>query len=215
MTQPSLHRSFWDYHKVQVAVGAVTRNRRWFMNLKERGAYLDVGCGPNFGPDRINLDYTWRHGIDICCDITRGLPLPDNYVGGVFSEHCIEHITLTQALAVFTEIRRVLMPGRYVRIVVPSLEIYLDCYHAKRPMPYNLDDMIIGPIASPAVSINRIMRSHGHQFIYDYETLKAALETTRFSDVRQRNLGDGADPKLLLDTPNRAVESLYVEARKI
>jgi hypothetical protein len=45
------------------------------------------------GRKNINLDYHWRPGIDICCDITRGLPLPDTYVRGIFSEHCIEHIS--------------------------------------------------------------------------------------------------------------------------
>lgn len=214
MTQLSARRSFWSYHKVQTAIGNLIRGRRAFMNLKQPGAYLDVGAGPNMGPDRINLDYTWRPGIDVCCDITRGLPMPDNYAGGIFSEHCIEHITFKQAMTVFGEMHRVLMPGRYVRIIVPSLEIYLACYRDKRPMPYTTDDEIIGPISTPAVSINRIMRAHGHQFIYDFETMKSALETAGFSEITRRAVNEGTDPKLLLDTPERAVESLYVEARK-
>jgi len=76
-------------------------------------------------PDKINLDHYWRPGLDICCDITRGLPLPDNYAGGIFSEHCIEHITSPQALSVFAEMRRVLMPGRYVRIMFQTSRFIL------------------------------------------------------------------------------------------
>jgi hypothetical protein len=33
-----------------------------------------------------------------------------------------------------------------------------------------------------------------------------------FIEVERRAFGDGADPKLLRDEPDRAVESLYVEA---
>jgi predicted SAM-dependent methyltransferase len=208
----SLQRSFWSYHKVQLAVGALIRGRRSFMNLKQPGSYLDIGCGPNMGHDKINLDYNWRPGLDVCCDITVGLSLPDNYAGGIFSEHCIEHFTLPQALSVFCEMRRVLMPGRYIRIIVPDLAIYLDCYRTGRRMPYTQDDKIIGPLSGSAVSINRIMRAHGHQFIYDYEIMKMALEHSGFINITKRSVNEGADPKLLFDTPERAIESLYVEA---
>src|SRR5579863_5017097 len=93
-TKFSVGRSVWSYSKVQHFTAALIRGRRAFMNLKTEGLILDIGCGPNSNPKNINLDYDWRPGINICCDITRGLPLPDNYVAGIFSEHCIEHISL-------------------------------------------------------------------------------------------------------------------------
>ena len=89
---------------------------------------LDVGCGPNIDNKNLNLDYSWRPGIDICCDIMAGLPLRDEYVGGIFTEHCIEHIPFDAALFVFREFYRVMKPNAYVRIVVPDLEIYLENY---------------------------------------------------------------------------------------
>ena len=71
------------------------------MNRKSTGLILDVGCGPNANTQNINLDYEWRPGIDVCCDITKGLPFQNGYVAGVFTEHCIEHIRFDDALVVF------------------------------------------------------------------------------------------------------------------
>jgi hypothetical protein len=51
-----------------------------------------------------NLDYGWHPGINVCWDITRGLPFPNHYVGGVFTEHCLEHFSLDTALAILGEI---------------------------------------------------------------------------------------------------------------
>lgn len=212
-TSVSFRRSLWSYTKVRRLRSALIRNRRIFMNLKSDGAYLDIGCGPNIRSENINLDYAWQPGIDICCDITRGLPLPDNYVAGIFSEHCIEHISLERALGVFREMHRVLRQGGRVRIVVPDLQIYLSKYELKQSMPYASEDAIEG-IYTPAMSINRIMRAHGHQFIYDYETLRMMLYARGFVEINKREFGDSADRALLLDTPERAIKSLYIEASK-
>jgi hypothetical protein len=64
------------------------------------------------------------------------------------------------------------------------------------------------------MGVNRIMHSHGHQFIYDFETLRLMLGRVGFEEVSKVSFMRGSDDRLLLDTPRRAVESLYVEARK-
>jgi len=206
-------RSIWSYHKVQLAVSALVRDRRAFMDFKESGLCLDIGCGPNMQPQNINLDYIWRPRLDICCDITRGLPFRDNYVAGIFTEHCFEHIGFRETLGILNECRRVMMPDSYIRVIVPDFEIYAKRYAANVAMPYAESDPIEG-IYTPAMSVNRIMYGHGHRFIFDFATMKAVLEHAGFSDVAKCKYGQGANPKLLLDTPDREVESLYVEARK-
>ena len=100
-THFSIHRSLASYGKVRALVSLLIRNRRYFMNRKTEGLYLDVGCGANRSPAKLNLDYDWQPGIDICCDITRGLPLEDCYVRGIFTEHCIEHVSFEAALSIF------------------------------------------------------------------------------------------------------------------
>ena len=217
-THIALNRSIWSYHKVQELVSVLIRGRRAFMHFKTDGLILDVGCGPNAKPSNINLDLGWHPNIDICCDITRGLPLDDLYVGGVYTEHCIEHIPFESALFVFREFYRVMKPGTYVRIAVPDFEIYVDEYIRFRntgeaSMPYASTDPIAG-IYSPVMSINRIFRAHGHQFIYDFATLAAMLRQVGFVEVKKCSFKKGHNERLLLDTPERAFETLYVEAQK-
>ncbi len=218
-TRISFGRSIWSYTKVQKLVAPFIRDRKAFMNPKNPGLILDVGSGSNAHPQNINLDYQWHPGIDICCNITKGLPFPDGYVAGIFTEHCLEHIGFNDALVVFAEFRRIMASGAWLRIVVPNLEIYIDGYDAFRrtgefSMPYWEGDKRADGIYSPAMSINRIFYDHDHRFIYDFATLNLMLEKMDFVEIRQMKFGNSRDVRLLLDSPNREIESLYVEAQK-
>jgi predicted SAM-dependent methyltransferase len=216
-TRVSWRRPIHSYAKVQWLISALIRNRGVFANKKMAGCYLDLGCGPNATPDFCNLDYTWHPGVDVCWDVTRGLPFADHYIGGIFTEHMLEHLPFADALTLLAECRRILRIGGVLRVVVPDGQLYLSEY-AKHVagetahMPYADGDKGAFPIATPIVSLNRIFRDHGHQFIWDYETLRLALLRCGFMNVERRSFGKGADPRLLRDTEGRAVESLYVEA---
>jgi predicted SAM-dependent methyltransferase len=205
---------------IQRNISKLIRNRRLFADIKQPGLYLDVGCGPNAKHSNINLDYHWRPGVDVCWDITKGpLPFANNYVAGIYTEHCLEHISFKACKAVLAEFHRIVQPMGRIRVIVPDLEIYVDRYDlfrssGEQSMPYGEDDPIDGTY-SPAMSINRIFRAHGHQFIYDFYTLKAMLEQVGFADITRHQCGDGGDPALLFDDPKRAVESLYIEASKL
>ena len=149
--------------------------------------------------------------------MTRGLPFPNEYICGIFTEHMLEHIAFPDALALLTDCRRILCVGGTLRIVVPDGQLYLSEY-AKHItggtacMPYGENDGSSTPFVTPIISVNRIFRDHGHQFIWDYETLRFALLRAGFKNVNKCAFGEGADPKLLCDTPQRRVKSLYAEA---
>jgi hypothetical protein len=96
--------------------------------------------------------------------------------------------------------------------VVPDGELYLRGYAVRTALPYAQGDAKDFPIATTMVSVNRIFRDHGHLFIWDFETLATALLKSGFQDVTKAAFGAGRDNKLLIDTPWRKVESLYVEA---
>ena len=216
-TKLNVRRSVLTYSKVQSLVGFCIRNKSIFINRKTQGCYLNIGCGPNIEMDCCNLDYDWRPGVDICWNVTRGIPLSNEYVDGIFTEHMLEHVAFNDALTLLTECRRVLRVGKVLRIVVPDGELYLSEY-AKHiagsvtHMPYAEGDASKFPFVTPIISINRIFRDHGHQFIWDYGTLRLALLHAGFSNVRKCAFGESVDPRLLRDTANRKVESLYVEA---
>lgn len=169
-------------------------------------------------PGYCNLDYDWRPGVDVCWDVTKGLPFPDGHVGGIFTEHMLEHFDHAAACAFLGECYRVMKPKSIIRIVVPDGEIYVDEYVKHRrgessAMPYWEADRT-AHAATPIYSINRIFRSHGHQFIWDAEALGAALKAAGFAAIEKMSFGHGRNPVLVLDAAHRAVESLYVEAAR-
>lgn len=220
----SFRRPLTSYAKVQTWVGAVIRNRRFQLRRPRvaTGTLLNLGCGLNAHPGCINLDYLWHPGVDVCWDVTRGLPFPDGSLSGVFSEHCLEHFPPPAALALLREIRRVLAPGATIRLVVPDGELYLRTYlrqlggESGARFPYQELEACDG-LWTPMLSVNRIFYQDraslfGHRTIFDLQLLAALLDRAGLPGARRRAVGEGADPRLLLDTPGRAPESLYVEA---
>ena len=123
-TKLSLNRSIGDYTKVQLLYGKVIRNGKYQLKKLQYSnkKYLNVGCGPNLSNEFINLDYQWRLGLDLCWDLTTGIPIKDNLLRGIYTEHCLEHITFEQAQNALIDFHRILAPGGNVRIIVPDAE---------------------------------------------------------------------------------------------
>lgn len=213
-TNISANRRFTSYTKVQKSISYIIRNKRIFFSFKEPGVYLNVGCGPNVDENFCNIDYDWWPGVDACLDVTAGIPLQDEYAGGIFSEHMLEHVAFDAALAILEEFRRVLRKGGVLRIVMPDGELYLDEYQkgSNAKIPYVDEDANRYPFLTRMISINRIFRGSGHLFIWDFETLREALLRSGFEVVEKCSFRKGRDNKLLLDSDVRAVESLYAEA---
>ncbi len=220
----SYRRSAFSYAKVQAWVGPVIRNRSFQLRRKHllAASYLDVGCGRNHHAGFVHLDYLWHPGVDICWDIARGLPFADGTFKGVFSQHCLEHFSLPTALAQLREIRRVIAPGGTARIIVPDAELYLRAYFAQlngapEPrFPYQEAD-VFADIRTPMLSVNRICyvdrdSPFGHRTLSDFALVAALLKKAGFDDVKKCAFGQGRDPRLLVDSPDRQVESLYLEA---
>lgn len=184
--------------RVRGLISDLIRGRRAFVRSSRLHGkvYLNVGCGRNSKADFINIDYTWQPGVDLCWDITKGLPLPSGSMESIYTEHCLEHIGYFECVQVLKEFYRVLRPGGRVRIVVPDGGLYLDLYQRSRlgeavEFPYVgeagqkdlQEDSLIG--FTPMMAVNRIFRSYGHQFAYDAQTFEAILKHVGF-DVSTR-----------------------------
>ena len=212
----SLDRHITSYAKLQYTVAALIRGNQFFVAKKsvKNSKLLNVGCGPNPHPDYINLDFHWNRDIDICWDITKkSYPIHSSSLEGIYTEHCLEHISFDSFNANMAEFYRMLKPGSVVRIIMPDGELYLDIYQKRKNgenirMPHE-----VGYI-TPMARINGIFRNHGHQFIYDFETMKKLLQQAGFTNIKKCSYRTGADQRLLVDQDWRAVESLYVEATR-
>lgn len=217
----SLNRSITSYAKIQAIIAMVIRNRTFHIQkaVNSHKKYLNVGCGSNSHQNFVNLDYNWNPQIDICWDITKGIPLPNESVEGVYTEHCLEHLPFRTIDFVLNEFWRVLKPGGTVRIIVPDGELYLTRYtnllngKTTESLPYSESDGW-HELYSPIMSINRIFRTHGHLFISDFDCFRQLLVKNGFSEIKQESFMNGRDSNLLIDSEHRAIESLYVEATK-
>jgi predicted SAM-dependent methyltransferase len=210
----SFNRKLTSYAKVQIGISQIIRGSSIFINknrIKDK-LMLNVGCGPNPRKDFINLDYNWSPDIDICWDITKKkYPIKNQSLEGIFTEHCLEHISLQDCQKNLSEFHRLLKPGGTLRIVVPDGELYVDIYQRKKngeniKMPHEQGYI------TPMARVNGIFRNHGHKFIYDFDTFKILLEKADFRNIKKEVFMKGRDPRLLIDMEWRSDESLYVEA---
>jgi len=223
MLLPAFTRPITSYAKFRACASRMLRNRAFQLRRPRvrQLRYLNVGCGWNTDPRFINVDALWHSGIDVCWDISRGLPFASASMRGLFTEHCLEHFSMPGVVRFLAECRRVLAPGCTLRVVVPDAELYLRAYCALPDgggprFPYPNDALFEG-IHAPLLAVNRVFYQDresptGHRCMFDYALLEALLLRCGFDAVRRCAFRDGADATLLIDTRSRAQESLYVEA---
>jgi hypothetical protein len=106
--------------------------------------------------------------------------------------------------------------------VVPDAELYLRTYTAQ----IEGKDSLLFPYQTkeegescwtPLQSVNRVFYQDrnspfGHCTMYDFSLLGKMLKESGFSVITRCEFRTGLDPVLLIDTPGRKVESLYLEA---
>lgn len=218
-------RNIFSYSRAQQLVGALLRNRNIQRFRVPRFAFANVGCGYNTYPGFVNIDYGWHKDIHLCWDITKGLPLDDSSIEGIFTEHCLEHISYDQGVAVLGEMFRILKPEGVLRIIVPDGGLYIDLYQRHYSgedivFPYVdfqgqkdfLEDSRFG--FTPMMAVNRMFRGYGHVFAYDFETMRNLVAHVGFKTVNRCSFRKGKLPKLLIDSQLRAPQSLFIEAIK-
>jgi SAM-dependent methyltransferase len=79
---------------------------------------VDIGGGLNPYPGYYSIDL--RKDANMVADLNDGIPLPDNSVGVLNASHIIEH--LNDKTKIMSEIYRVLAPGGWAFIEVPSTD---------------------------------------------------------------------------------------------
>jgi predicted SAM-dependent methyltransferase len=209
-------RKLSDIGKYRKLKSYLIRNKSLFINRKniDQLTYLNIGCGPKPTDGFINLDYYWRTFVDICWDLEKkNLPLPDNSLNGIFTEHVLEHLDFNLCFEVLKDFKRILKKGGVLRIIVPDAELYFKKYVEKLDNP-SITLPFEEEFYSPIIRINGLFRNHGHKVIYDYYTLRKMLLEAGFSEVNKVDYKKGINEELLHDSSERKIESLYMEAIK-
>ncbi len=183
-----------------------------------REVKLHLGCGKRVMPGWTNIDCFAADGIAFECDFREPLPFADGAVTMLYSEHVLEHLAEYDAHALLRECHRVLAPGGKIRLGMPDAEIFIRAYvnedraffdHAKG----------IGspsrPLDTRMKVINQMARMGGHHlFMWDFETLRLAMEQAGFTSITKGVSGTSRFEGLCLDDPEHAFETLYAEAER-
>ncbi|MEJ0005343.1 MAG: methyltransferase domain-containing protein [Steroidobacteraceae bacterium] len=187
---------------------------------------LHLGCGFVELDGWLNTDLLPRRSWVAYCNAAGKFPFPDGSFDYILTEHMIEHVDFDAGLQMLSECKRVLKPGGRIRISTPDLDKIMALKKAATP----LEDLYIKDLLShipnaldgqPSFAINSMMRSWGHTFIYDQETLSAALLRMGFVGITLCTPGQSADRHLdgvdrhadTFTNPDfNLVESLVLEA---
>ncbi len=189
---------------------------RQHINPAYVGKYLNLGCGTAKFHDWVNADLykvdKILRGIeewpDWMLDATKAWNCPDDFWGGIYNEHMIEHINYLGVVEVFKECYRTLQPQKWLRIVVPDLSKYIRYYN------HDLPSDRFKQFSYGAQAISELTQNWGHVSVWDEHLLRDVLREVGFINVSKVDFKVGSDPKLIKDVPGRQWESLYMEAQK-
>jgi predicted SAM-dependent methyltransferase len=145
---------------------------------------LHVGSGMARLEGWVNLDYQELPGVDVVCDVTKGLQFSG--VEAVFAEHFLEHLALSDAVGFLEECHRALMPGGWVRLSTPNLDWV---WHTHYRLDLNPEEKL-----TAALALNRAFHGWRHQFLWNRETLGEALAACGFDLVRWCRYGESELP---------------------
>lgn len=91
-------------------------------NQRGEGVRLNLGCGYRHLEGYVNIDNRPEVSPDKVCDITEGLPYPNDSIEEVRAFDFLEHIPLGKTIGVIEEIHRVLKPGGKFEHLTPSTD---------------------------------------------------------------------------------------------
>ena len=148
--------------------------------------------------------------VNLPYDLRRRLPFRDGSVDAVFHEHLLEHLPLDAGLRLTEETWRVLKPGGVLRIGVPDAGAYLQSYAwGGGFITTNRPDR-----PTQLLALQELFYEHGHETMFDLETLALVCRAAGFEEVERRESGSSRITPCP-DAPHRASETLYVEAVKL
>jgi len=174
---------------------------------------LHWGCGSTRLDKWINVDGWKSPATDFEYDLRETIPLSDNSVSYIFTEHVLEHVTLEEGKLVLKEFYRILEKDGIARIVVPDLDLCCKAFLSKDTDWFaKVDDKF----ETAGMGFNSIFYNHAHRYIYDFESLNQMLLDAGFKTIKKQKYNESFDQNLLVNksSDSRTLVSLYVEAVK-
>lgn len=164
-----------------------SRKRKYFKT--QTIPRLHIGCGHNILHKWLNTDLVPVKKEVLPLNVKKLPIFNDNTFQYIFTEHMIEHIAYKDAKNMLKECYRILKPNGRIRIATPNLNFLIDLYNNEKT---NIQKDYIKFVSDKDIGtnkyidtfvINNFFYNYGHQFIYDFKTMKALLEEVGFVQV--------------------------------
>jgi predicted SAM-dependent methyltransferase len=167
---------------------------------------VQLGAGSNALKGWLNTEgfvaSSFTHSLSVAenyilLDVREKFPFSDNSVDFIFHEHVIEHLPFHKGLFMLSECFRILKPGGRIRVATPDIQVFIETYgsnaspdhqrFASEYVRFNSGvwsaDLAHVRNNHSVFSINHALRAWGHEFLYDFSTLKEVAETAGFVDI--------------------------------
>ncbi len=146
---------------------------------------------------------------DICWDLMKGLPFPDNSVQKIYSSHVLEHFSYPDLVKLLGECLRVLVPNGVFFVCVPNAKIYISAYVNNEDLDSTqfYESAFHGNSRIDYINYTAYMGGH-HKYMFDEENLPSILKKVGFTSSGLR------DFDVELDLAERRFESIYAIAKK-
>lgn len=158
---------------------------------KSRGPIqIALGSGRKVEHGWIGLDFKKGEKV-FRCDLRKPLPFADASVDALLAEHIIEHLPLDDIPHLLAECRRILKPGRPIRIVSPDALIVADLirghHNDRTEAQLNFDTRIHGWERDDFIDLrvlNRLTYQFGeHQVLLTGQEMAKLLRFAGFSNL--------------------------------
>lgn len=176
---------------------------------------LHIGCGTNYLYGWYNVDSNKTYKVDLMWDVRKSLPLQRESFEFIYNEHFIEHLTVAEAVSVFTNCFLLLKPGGILRLATPDITDIVRYYQTDtwKDLPI-MKTAGLAWVKTKCEYINVALRSWGHQYLYDEEELRRRLKEAGFTQEPIRKEMGKSDHAPLCNLETRDASTLIVEVSK-
>jgi predicted SAM-dependent methyltransferase len=186
----------WPYYWLRAGMG------------KYAGARINVAAGASRLPGWLNIDANPLRSPHIWADMRNRWPFRNASIAAIVTSHFLEHLFDNELDRVLREMYRVLRPGSYLRISVPSLDKAVAQY-------VNATDGT--ELAERGQRFQLTCHWYGaHHQVFDFERLRGLLAGVGFKDLQQPPFPQSGFCSLaeVIEIDRHPDESLFIECQK-
>ena len=149
-------------------------------------------------------------------DAVRSIPHANGSIAVIYTCHMLEHLDRQDARSFLLEVRRVLVSGGIIRIVVPDLRYHIEQYLQDGDADLFMENLFTTSPSNVGL-LNKLryllVGDRHHKWMYDAHSLCQMLISLGFKNPRVLKAGETTIPNHgSLDLSERSQESLFVEA---